>query len=126
MIAVANQDPPVLETEQYYKEAISYEDVLERHRASAKLGFTSTFEGTERHARWTVKNRAGQPVTGLKGVTRLDRADTKAHDAELALKEVQPGVYEAERPRAQGLFRIRLELEGAEAPYLAGRSQFLP
>lgn len=126
MIAIASHNAPVLETEKYYTEALEYETVLEAHRASAALGFSSTLAVDGLQVEWAVLDASGAAVTGLKGTTSLRRADTKTFDASLDLKEIRPGIYAAQRAPGTGLFRLTLKLEGAAAPLLAEQRIYLP
>ena len=71
MIAIASRNAPVMESEQYYTEALEYEQVLERHRASAALGFDAQLDVQGAEVSWRVVDTNKQPVTGLKGHIEL-------------------------------------------------------
>lgn len=121
MIAIASNNPPVLESETAYADSLRYDDVVDARRASAALGWTAAVEVTADAVVYTVTDAAGAPVAGLSGGLRMARPDTRAADAEVAFAEVAPGVYRAPRAAGAGVFRLSARLAGGPSPWLDER-----
>ena len=121
LILIARGDPQLMETENYYEHALAYDEVIEARVASEALGWSAEVAPGDGQLEYALKDRAGAPVTGLKGDLKLKRQDTTRFDQEIAVREVAPGLYRAEGVRGTGLFHLRARLEGGGAPWVDER-----
>ena len=109
MVYVASSSPPILESDDAYGDALGHDAVMASRAASQALGFRGLLSPVEGGLEISLQDQALVPVTGWHGRLRLQRADTRDHDAELVLVEAGPGRYRADWTGAPGLYRLEAE-----------------
>ncbi len=112
---------PVLESEDYYADAVRFEDTLAERRASDALGWSAVVN-VDGQIAYELTDERGRPVEGLSGELQVRRADTREHDATHVLEETVPGRYTAPAPLHAGLYSVDVRLEGGPAPWVDRRS----
>jgi uncharacterized protein len=109
-IAVANDDPLVVDN--YYKEGLAINRVLERDRAAAQGGYRAQVLFSEDHARVRVYLTAGSdPLPGSLEL-RLIHPTRAELDRRTALKATQAGWYEGDIAGMASATRWQVQLEG--------------
>ena len=80
-----------------YRKGLNYNERIAADRAQHELGWTSdvSFAKSGDGLDIVMKDRAGNPVTGLVFEGRLGRPATEAMDIVLVVKESTPGLYRA-------------------------------
>jgi nitrogen fixation protein FixH len=122
MLRVAASDPPIPEAERPYEAGVAFEATLAAQRASNALGFRAELDVLDGRARLRVKDPAGAPVDGLRGVVQVRRADRADADFKAAWQPRGAGVYEADTAfPSNGVWRLQSQLDGASAPFLDDR-----
>lgn len=117
MISIALRHPSVPASKDHWSESLAWDQELARREASAALGWSvakieRSGEGAQ-HLEFSVVDRQGQPVLGLRGQMRLERSDSADHDANLELSELGSGRYRSEAGvPSTGLYRATLLLDG--------------
>ena len=111
-IAVATDDPLVVDN--YYKEGLAINQVLERDRAATQGGYRAQVMFSEDHARVRVHLTAGRDA--LPGALRLRLVHpTRAQlDRTATLRATQAGWYEGEIADMTTAARWRIHLEGEQ------------
>jgi nitrogen fixation protein FixH len=94
-----------------YEDGISYNQKLGQLQAQAALGWapvaTVAVDGS---VRVEVRDRANQPVRGLKVTGRMERPATESGRIVPTFQEVEPGVYLARPGRLLGAWDLSLVL----------------
>lgn len=106
-LAITSNDGVV--ADDYYKQGLAINRVLERERQAAALGVGATLQFNDSRDRVRVTLRSpGEAPAALK--LALLHATMAGEDQEIALVPVAPGLYEGalKAPRAAG-WRVRLE-----------------
>jgi nitrogen fixation protein FixH len=104
-----------------YDAGLLYNRTLAARRVQAALGWTAAIERVQGgDVRVTVKDRAGQPVEGLKVSAVLERPATEAGRETLAFVRAEPGVYEAKAGHLSGAWDVRVRaVDGQGRPFEA-------
>ena len=86
-----------LETADAYRRGLAYNERIAAAVAQDKLGWQSglDYEPSLHVLRFSLRDAGGEPLSGLRVVTRLGRPATDRLDRKLDLEETKPGVYEA-------------------------------
>lgn len=79
-------------TTKHYEKGLAYNQTLEKAEQQPKLNHKASFNNGI--LKWEIKDLQNTPITATVTV-RLVRPVQDGHDFEIALKEVQNGVYEA-------------------------------
>jgi hypothetical protein len=111
-IAVANDDPLVVDN--YYKEGLAINRVLERDRAAAQGGFRAQLMFSEDHARVRVHLAAGSEALPGALTLRLVHPTRAELDRSATLTATQAGWYEGEIADMTGAPRWRIHLESEQ------------
>lgn len=129
MIHTAVSHPSAPASVDHYAESTRWDEIqAERSRAQA-LGWRvevqpcATLEDDGCVVQLSVRDDAGEPVSGLRGRVRAQRADDVSLDREASVQGMdEAGHYEAglalSRP---GLYSVSIRLEGGEAPWVDQR-----
>lgn len=118
---------PLLDSEDYYQNALEYQEVIDAKRAAQSLGWEVTYSTSDSALILTVKGKDAKPVVGLTGEVRFRRRDTDRFDKNSPLIERSPGVYHADRARQRGaFFDLQAELRLGEIRWRDARHQHLP
>lgn len=132
MVLISSGAAPKLVTPDYYAQGVAYQAVIDARARAAALGWQARLdEARSSAARVTVTltDRAGAPLSALRGQAALYRVDDPALDQTVPLEPVagEPGVYALRVPQpARGLWRIRLALAPQDAAANDPYSLFLP
>jgi hypothetical protein len=111
-IAVANDDPLVVDN--YYKEGLAINQVLERDRAASERGYQAQVLFSEDRARVRVHLVSGSgPLPGALEL-RLIHPTKAALDRRASLKATQAGWYEGSVSEPAPESRWKLQLEGEQ------------
>ncbi len=114
MIWIAVGASPHLVAVDYYERSKRVDAELAAREASARLGWqVEELVALRERVVLHIRDRAGRPVSGLRGRVEAYRPSDAALDQRLAWSEDgAPGRYEARFGRpAAGLWRIRLDLQ---------------
>lgn len=106
-----------LETTDYYRKGLAYNEVLDAQREQAALGWDVAFafepDGAQRGLLAVrATDRAGRPLDGATVTATLVRPTQAGYDMEVTLAQVGAGSYEAELElplRGQWDIRTRIE-----------------
>jgi nitrogen fixation protein FixH len=94
-----------------YEDGVAYNRKLVQLEAQSRLGWapvaTVAAAGT---LRLEVRDRAGQPVTGLRVTGRMERPATESGRIAPIFREAEPGVYLARPGRLLGAWDVSLIL----------------
>lgn len=99
-----------------YEDGIAYNKTLAQLAAQQKLGWQAAAAAENGAVVMIVKDREGQPVTGLSVSAKLERPATETGRINAAFREIAPGRYEARIGRETGAWDLT-----AEARDKAGR-----
>jgi hypothetical protein len=111
-IAVANDDPLVVDN--YYKEGLAINQVLERDRAAVQGGYRAQVMFSEDHARVRVYLAARNEALPGGLQMRLIHPTRAELDRSATLKATQAGWYEGEIRDMRAAARWRIQLEGEQ------------
>ncbi|MBU0551446.1 FixH family protein [Myxococcota bacterium] len=118
---------PLLDAEDYYQDALKYQEVIDGRKAARALGWEVTYAFTDETLVLTVQDKQARPVVGLSGEVRMRRRDTRLLDKNSPLVERAPGVYHADRARQRGgIFDLHTELRLGDLRWRDDRQQNLP
>lgn len=130
MVTIASRHPPIMaERGDYYEKSLAWDDYMKEVRASQALGYQARFEANRQTMRVRLTDAHKVPVTRREGTLRGQRADSERYDFEVPLKEVEPGLYEAQRPHQKsGLFLlyVRLDSKAGGHTWVDERREYLP
>jgi nitrogen fixation protein FixH len=114
-----------------YRKGLHYNERIAADERQARLGWTDTV-ALSRDGRVVVAlaDADGRPVAGLRAEVLIGRPSTDRQDTRLALREVEPGRYEARtEPLAAGSWLLALEVRtdraAADPVYRARRRLWL-
>ncbi|NVB40598.1 FixH family protein [Pseudenhygromyxa sp. WMMC2535] len=116
MITVAVSHPSVPAAEDHWRESMDWDRELEAREASAALGWTmGEFTRSDEGAlEMRILDAAGEPLPGLAGELRLERADDASRDASLTLVDLGEGRYRSQTSAPErGLVRLELDVHDA-------------
>lgn len=94
-VVIAYQHPPSDATQEAYEKGLDYNTAIDKGRAQAKLGWTSSLSVENKVLTFVLKDAAGQGLDGA--VTRVwfVHPDTSALDRSVALTSAGKGRYTA-------------------------------
>jgi hypothetical protein len=111
-IAVANDDPLVVDN--YYKEGLAINRVLERDQAASQRGYHAQVLFSEDHSRVRVHLAGASDALPDAIVLRLVHPTRAAEDRTVTLKAAQAGWYEGAVAQLGASPRWDVQLEGAQ------------
>ena len=111
-IAVANDDPLVVDN--YYKEGLAINRVLERDRAAAQGGYRAQVLFSTDRSRVRAYLTAGNDALPARLTLRLVHPTRAELDRTVALKATQGGWYEGDIGGIGGATRWQVQLEGEQ------------
>ena len=111
-IAVANDDPLVVDN--YYKEGLAINRVIERDRAAADRGYRAQVLFSEDHSRVRVHLAGTDANLPEALVLRLVHPTRAAEDRTVTLRSAQAGWYEGAMDQLGAAPRWDVQLEGGQ------------
>ena len=94
-----------------YEDGVAYNHKLAQMAAQARLGWTPVATlASDGGLRVEVRDRAGQPVRGLRMTGRMERPATESGRIAPSFHEAEPGVYLAHPGRLMGAWDVSLVL----------------
>jgi len=98
-----------------YRKGVEYNKTLAAEEQQAKLGWTDAVEALPNAPiTFSLRDRAGAPVTDLKLAGFIGRPATAQHDVKLAFREVEPGRYVADVGKLEsGNWMLNVEASAA-------------
>ncbi len=120
------------DTSNPYQKGLHYNDALEADERQAERGWQTdvAYDGKAGQLRVSLLDKAAAPVSGLRVAVRLSRPATSKDDRHLRLKEVTPGVYEADVGLAPGLWVFAMASreadQGRESSYRLKQRLYVP
>ena len=120
------------DTSNPYQKGLHYNDALEADERQAERGWQTdvAYDGKAGQLRVSLLDKAAAPVSGLRVAVRLSRPATSKDDRHLRLKEVSPGIYEADVGLAPGLWVFvmasREADQGRESSYRLKQRLYVP
>ena len=94
-----------------YEDGVAYNHQLAQLRAQGRLGWAPVATvAADGAVRVEVRDRAGQPVRGLRLTGRMERPATESGRIVPTFREAEPGVYLAHPGRLMGAWDVSLVL----------------
>jgi nitrogen fixation protein FixH len=100
----------------YYTRAVGWDAAQKMREAREALGWRVTAAAQTGDVIIEVADRAGAPVTGLRGAVVAQRADRAKAELPAGLQPVGPGRYRAAVAAADGVWDLRVTLEDTTRP----------
>jgi nitrogen fixation protein FixH len=130
MMTLALRSMPGVDVKSAFESSQTFNREIERARAQAARGWTSTVDLARDGASVSVAirfaDRAGAPVTGLDLAARLAHPSSRQADVALSFVETAPGLYRAEVPGlAAGARDLVLDATRAGERVFATRSRLV-
>ena len=107
-----------------YRKGLHYNERIAAEARQAELGWTEALDVTrEGGVSLVLRDRSGQPVSGMTVETMLGRPATNREDKRVVLRETAPGHYAAQvAPLGAGSWLIALEVRAdAQEPVYRSR-----
>ncbi len=127
MISMAALTGPGLVERDYYEKGRHHErTVLQQIEADRQLGWKigvtmdKPIPNQQQTLRFTLTDRAGQPVSGVEGTVTFYRPSGAKHDFTVQVNEVHKGIYESEVTLPlPGVWDLQFALAQGEKSYAA-------
>jgi nitrogen fixation protein FixH len=106
---------PGLDHKNPYEAGVAYNREIEAAKAQNTLGWsvglTRAKKGAATEVTATVKDKAGQPVTGLEAALHFDYPSTSRRDKEVAAAAIADGVYAGAAELTPGHWQVEIEFK---------------
>ncbi|MEO5328603.1 MAG: FixH family protein [Magnetococcus sp. THC-1_WYH] len=110
-------------TANHYEKGLAFNETLQQRQKQKKLGLSvdmpnpGLISGVTGLVRMTLRDRTGQPITGVIVHGSLYRNVQEGTDQPVVMQEREPGLYEAQvKPPLPGHWELRLALDSAMGP----------
>ena len=120
------------DTSNPYQKGLHYNDALQADARQAERGWRTDvgYDANAGQLRVSLLDKAAAPLSGLHVAVRLSRPATSKDDRHIRLKEVSPGIYEADVGLAPGLWVIEMASreadEGRGSSYRLKQRLYIP
>lgn len=115
-----------IEIEHAYERGLGYNRYIEEAAAQKERGWQGGLLLKGRMIAFTLKDRQGQPLTGATVKADCLREAFSGQDFALNLKEVAPGVYQAEGDfPAAGQWIVKVSAKWQNYPYVLQQTTFV-
>ncbi len=119
-VFIAYAHPPAESTSEAYEKGLAYNSTIEKGTAQAQLGWQSTIDYSAQTLTFTLKDRAGAPLTGATVQSWFVHPGNPADDRNFALRDQAGGTYISAAPLpAKGVWTIHVTAEKAGRQYQA-------
>lgn len=103
-----------------YEDGVGFNRTVAQRRAQAELGWSATATTTAQGVEVDLRDRAGQPLQGLKVEGVLRRPATQAGQISLKFTEASAGRYVAKAGPGSGAWDLHFVAKGARAELFEG------
>ncbi|HAT49080.1 MAG: FixH family protein [Nitrospirae bacterium] len=110
-------------TANHYEKGLAFNETLQQRQKQENLGLSvdlpdpGLVSGVAGLVRMTLKDRMGQPITGVTIQGSLYRSVQEGKDQPVVMQEQKPGLYEAQvKPPLPGHWELHLTLDSAMGP----------
>ena len=103
-----------------YEDGVGFNRTVAQRRAQAELGWSATATTTAQGVEVDLRDRAGQPLQGLKVEGVLRRPATQAGQISLKFTEASPGRYVAKAGPGSGAWDLHFAAKGPGSELFEG------
>ncbi len=103
-----------------YEDGVGFNRTVAQRRAQAELGWSATATTTAQGVEVDLRDRAGQPLQGLKVEGVLRRPATQAGQISLKFTEASAGRYVAKAGPGSGAWDLHFVAKGSRAELFEG------
>jgi nitrogen fixation protein FixH len=111
MAALASRSWTGLAVKNAYVASQHYNEVLDEARLQSERGWSASVKVFEGLPVLSLRDRNGNPVSGLAVSARFERATHEGEDATVGMRERGAGVYVSDRRLEPGLWLARVETD---------------